>query len=75
MELMKRIRQKHVKSLGQKPSASQKHNLLERWNCLAVRMSTFERKGSGFLMLDDDTRWSTGTGKVGNDEDDAESSD
>jgi hypothetical protein len=78
MELMKRIRhslQKHVKSLGQKPSASQKHDLLERRNRLAVRMSTFERKGSGFLMLDDDTRWSTGTGKVGNDEDDAESSD
>ena len=67
MELMKSIRhilQKHVKSLGQKLSASQKHDLLERRNRLAVRMSTFERKGLGFLTLDDDTRWSAGTGKV-----------
>jgi hypothetical protein len=75
MELMKRIRhslKKHVKSLGHKLSASQKRDLLERRNHLAVRISTFERKRSGFLLLDDDTRWSTGAGKVG---DDVESSD
>ncbi|KIM74299.1 hypothetical protein PILCRDRAFT_14559 [Piloderma croceum F 1598] len=47
--------QKHVTSLGRKLSASQKHDLLERWNHLAVRISAFEWKRLGFLMLDDDT--------------------
>src|ERR1700722_9177055 len=78
MELMKRIRhslQMHVKSLGQKTSAAQKNDLLKCRNRLAVRISAFEWKGLGFLMLDDDTRWSTGSGKVENDADEAESSD
>ena len=78
MELMKRIRhslQMHVKSLGQKTSAAQKNDLLEHRNCLAVRISAFERKGLEFLMLDNDIQWSTGSGKVENDADDAESSD
>src|SRR6266849_2650969 len=58
---------KHVASLGRKPSASQKCDLLECRHRLRLRLSAFERKSSAFMLLDDDTQWTRVTGEVAGD--------
>ena len=49
--------QQHALSLKHKPSANEKGELLERRRRLMVRITSFERKASTFLNLDDSTKW------------------
>jgi hypothetical protein len=62
--------QKHVKSLGRKPSSTQRHDLLQRRHRLTVRMASFEQKVLAFMALDDETAWSTANAKVREDSED-----
>ena len=49
--------QKHISSLKRNPSATEKAELLERRRRLMLRITSFDRKGSTFLNLDENVNW------------------
>jgi hypothetical protein len=49
--------QKHISSLKRNPSAAEKAELLERRRRLMLRITSFDRKGSTFLNLDENVNW------------------
>ena len=63
--------QKHISSLKRNPSAAEKAELLERRRRLMLRITSFDRKGSTFLNLDENVNWIDDVGGEAEDDDDS----